>query len=78
MKEITLEDLQEIGGLWEKGFKGRPLTEQEKADFGVIPKGAVMYPDYESYEKAAYDKTSTVHRKTGCDKQKGIYWVLKL
>jgi len=70
MKEITLEDLQELGQLLKVC---RPMTEQEIANFGVVPEGAIKYPDYKSYRKAlsllggAYDM--------GCNQEEGLFWI---
>ncbi len=52
MKENTLGGLQELGRLLKKVKSCRCLTEQEIKDFPLIPEGAVLYSDYESYQKA--------------------------
>ena len=74
-REITLEDLQELGGLLEVG-KGRPMTEQEIAEFNSIPKGATKYPDYESYRAACGILTGRY--QTGCNPDKGLFWIKEL
>lgn len=66
MVKITCEDL--------KGF--RPMTEQEIADFKVIPNRATFYPDYKSYMQANEELAKTgVAYKTGCDKGDSLFWI---
>ena len=54
----------------------RPLTEGEIKNFGVIPRGAVMYEDYVSYRDACeilYIEKAP--HSTGCNRSENIYWV---
>ena len=74
-KEITLEDLQELGGLLESGT-GRPMTDLEITEFNTIPKGATKYPDYESYRAACGNVKEPY--QTGCNSDEGLFWIKEL
>ena len=70
--EIKLEDLQELGRLL-KGM--RPMTEQEIANFGVIPKGAIRYKSLESLRTACKTLSDKqVAYKAGSNPGKGLFW----
>ena len=76
MKTITLEDLQKLGRLL-KGVRCRQMTEQEIKNFGVIPEGATIYPDYESYKAACKNLVErNVHHQTFCSQGEGQFWTI--
>ncbi len=72
MKEITLEDLQELGRLL-KGVKCRPMTEQEIGSFGIIPEGATKYKTLKSYQTAC-NKLGDITYKAGSNSDEGLFW----
>ncbi len=72
MKEITLEDLQELG----RFLKGcRPMTEREIENFGIIPDGATKYKTLKSYQTAC-GKLNNVTYEAGSNPDKGLFWTL--
>ena len=79
MKEITLEDLQELGRLLKKAKSCPPMTEEEILNFEVIPGGATMYPDYESFKVACLHLSEKhTHHQTFCNRDEDIYWTIEL
>ncbi len=72
MKEITLEDLQELGRLL-KGVQCRPMTEQEIARLEVIPDGATKYKTLKSYQTAC-KKLGNITYEAGSNPDKGLFW----
>jgi len=76
-KEITLEDLQELGRLL-KGSTGRPMTEQEIAAFGTIPEGATKYQDFKSYVDACNELSKrNATYKASSNPDEGLFWTLE-
>ena len=73
-KNLSTDDLIFIAKFLEGAT---PLTEEEIANFGVMPKGATVYPDYESF-KIARKELEKVHHQTFCSLDEGIFWTLEL
>jgi len=79
MKVVTLEDLQELGRILGGAKSWRPMTEQEIGNFGVIPEGAKLYPDYESYKAACKELSDkNTHHQTFCARDEGLFWTVEL
>ena len=77
MKELTLEDAQEIGRLLSKATSSRPMTDQEIERFYVIPEGATKYTDYESF-RVASNNLKNVHYQASCNQDEGLFWTYEV
>ena len=77
MTEITLVDLQELDRLL-KGVSWRLMTEQEIADFSIIPESAIEYQDYGSFSTACELLSSRkAIYEAGSNPGEDLFWTLE-
>lgn len=80
----TKEDFIKLLSLGEEAFQAvgrflkdaRPMTKEEIANFGVMPEGATIYPDYGSF-KVACKELENAPYQTFCSLDEGIFWTVK-
>lgn len=56
----------------------RPMTKEEIAEFPIVPKGAVMYPDLASYQEAVRKLAGeNVTYRAGSNQDDSLFWTLE-